>query len=265
MADAPGPRVLRVAEGATVAPRDGWDAIDRRNFEVAATYTPNFNARQHVDAFGADTGLTPLRWRLLLDEVRPNLLVAVRRYAVTHLVLPIGAHVDGARPEVQDSRTGMVFWAIPHRAWASFPGEVIGVDGVGQSTHAVGALLRQGRRAAVVEARGPLPAAPGRVLAVRRDRERIEIVAEAEAPATLVVNDAWWPGWRAYIDGLEVSIVPADVLVRAVPFPAGRHTLEMRYQPPEVRYGLWLSLAGLAATIGGSTWLHRRRDRRGGP
>jgi len=62
------------------------------------------------------------------------------------------------------------------------------------------------------------------------------------------VNDAWWPGWVAELDGAPAPILPADGLVRAVPFPAGRHRLVMRYEPWEARAGLALTALGLALT-----------------
>ena len=81
--------------------------------------------------------------------------------------------------------------------------------------------------------------------------------AEAATDATLVVADAWWPGWEATIDGAPTTTFPADVLVRAVRFPAGRHVLEMRYRPPEVLTGLLLSALGLVALAAWSALLHR--------
>jgi uncharacterized membrane protein YfhO len=102
------------------------------------------------------------------------------------------------------------------------------------------------------------------VLAVARGLESLRVEAEAGADGTLVVADAFWPGWEATVDGAAVPILPADVLVRAVPWPAGRHVLEMRYRPPEVRAGLLVSALGLAA-LGAWTAILRRargRDRR---
>jgi hypothetical protein len=45
--------------------------------------------------------------------------------------------------------------------------------------------------------------------------------------------------------------------------PAGRHRLVMRYEPPEVREGLWLSGLGLVlllALSGWELWARRRRQ-----
>jgi uncharacterized membrane protein YfhO len=86
------------------------------------------------------------------------------------------------------------------------------------------------------------------------------VVVQGDAPgeAVLVVNDAFWPGWEATIDGAPAPILAADGFVRAVRWPPGRHRLEMRYQPPELARGLLLSLAGLAA-VALASWRLRQR------
>jgi hypothetical protein len=209
------------------------------------------------------------RW-LLGEALGNDIGRAARRYSVTHLVLPPGAagtnpefarSVEGGRLAIIDPRTGYEFWAIPHREWAVFPAEAIAVPGIEAALDAIVRLQREGRRTAVVEAEGEIPTAPGRILEVSRGLEQVRLVAEAEADAVLIVNDAFWPGWRAFIDDAEVPIFAADVLVRAVPWPAGRHALVMRYDPPEVRRGVLLSAAGLASLGGIAFALWRRRSR----
>jgi uncharacterized membrane protein YfhO len=99
----------------------------------------------------------------------------------------------------------------------------------------------------VVEASEAFDAArtsPGRVLRVDRGTDALSVEADSEGPALLVVQDAFWPGWRASIDGRPAEILATDALVRAVRWPPGRHLLQMVYDPPGVRIGLGLSVAG---------------------
>ena len=109
----------------------------------------------------------------------------------------------------------------------------------------------------VLEGPAPPRLAPGRVLSVERHPERLRIEAESPGDGLLVVNDAFWPGWQASVDGSPVPILAADGLVRAVPWPAGRHLLEMRYEPPEVRIGAALGAIGVVA-LAGLAWAGRR-------
>ena len=78
--------------------------------------------------------------------------------------------------------------------------------------------------------------------------DRIRADVETPAPAHLVVVDAWTPEWRATVDGRPAPVLRANVAFRAVPVPAGRHRVELRYRPRSIRDGLVGSgLAVLAA------------------
>ena len=117
------------------------------------------------------------------------------------------------------------------------------------------ATQRAGADVAVVEGGPPAGTAPGRVLSVERHAEWLRVDAEASGEAFLVVNDSHFPGWHATIDGAAVPILRTDYLVRGVSFPAGRHVLEMRYEPWEAKVGMWLTVAGLLA-VGALGTLH---------
>ena len=263
----PGPRVMNPVIPHQRKPLPGWDIIDQFNFDVLSSLGANTNARYRIDNFGVDTGFYPIRWFRLFGAFGESMPYVARRYAVTHLIFPspqtekgralAAFYTQDASALGIDPRNGMEIWAVPHRAWAVFPQEMIAVPDFERALAELKRDIRAGRETAVIETSGPLPTGPGRVLSVNRELEQIEIIAETTADATLIVNDAFWPGWRAWIDGKETGIFPADVLVRAVYWPAGRHSLVMRYDPPEVRVGEWLSVAGFAALIGACFVLRR--------
>lgn len=78
--------------------------------------------------------------------------------------------------------------------------------------------------------------------------EHWAIDASSDAPALLVVNDAYYPGWRATIDGTDASIVPANLGVRGIWMPSGRHRVELSYRTPFLRLAIVINaLAGLCA------------------
>jgi hypothetical protein len=76
--------------------------------------------------------------------------------------------------------------------------------------------------------------------------EGYTVVAQTPAPAYLVFSEVWYPGWRAWIDGVEVPIYQADLAFRAVYLAAGQHTVSMRFDPLIFKLGLSLTLATLA-------------------
>jgi uncharacterized membrane protein YfhO len=65
----------------------------------------------------------------------------------------------------------------------------------------------------------------------------------------LVLTDAWYPGWRATIDGAPVEVARADVLFRAVPVPAGRHRVEFAFAPLSLWMGVGINLMTLALCV----------------
>jgi hypothetical protein len=84
--------------------------------------------------------------------------------------------------------------------------------------------------------------------------ERIVISANLAEEGYLVLTDAYYPGWRALIDGLETPIYRADLLFRAVYLPAGQHRMEFVYDPISFKLGAVISLAALLALVAGIVW-----------
>src|SRR5439155_8364705 len=70
-----------------------------------------------------------------------------------------------------------------------------------------------------------------RIRWTRDDPDRLALEIEAPDRAFVVIADAFFPGWAATIDGRPLGIVRVNHLVRGVEVPAGRHAIEMRYEP----------------------------------
>jgi hypothetical protein len=267
-AAAPG---ARLHTPAVHAARPGQpDGVDQEEASLSALGWPGHNVTSRVENVDVYSGLVSrrLEWARGLFEAYPQ---AWRRYGVTHLVLPGGAIEDPWAEAAQGGvRLGgnerLQVWAVPHRPWASFAPSARTATGMKSALLASLGAVRAGSDEVVVEAAELPPTSPGQVRSVARGAEALAVEGEAVGPALLVVNDAWWPGWEAEIDGVPATILVADGLVRAVPFPAGRHRLVMRYDPPEVRQGLALSGLGLVLLSALAVLEERsRRARAGAP
>jgi hypothetical protein len=86
-------------------------------------------------------------------------------------------------------------------------------------------------------------AAPDRLRIASRSPEAFVVEAELACPGLVVAGDAYYPGWRAWVDGERRPVQELDA-VRAVRAGAGRHVIEFRYRPASVYLGLGLTLSG---------------------
>ena len=88
---------------------------------------------------------------------------------------------------------------------------------------------------------------------------RVEIEVDSPLPGMLILADAFYPGWRATIDGAETPIFPVDGLFRGVTVREGKERVVFRYNPSSVRIGFWISALALAATLFEARYVLRQR------
>jgi hypothetical protein len=79
--------------------------------------------------------------------------------------------------------------------------------------------------------------------------------------AYLLQREAWYPGWRARVDGRDVPVLRADILFRAVLLEPGVHDVEVFFDSQAFDRGVALTIAGLAITVGLLCWPLLRHTR----
>jgi len=79
----------------------------------------------------------------------------------------------------------------------------------------------------------------------RYEASRVEVAVDAVEPGYLLLADAYYPGWRATVNGESVPLYRANVMFRAVPVPQGTSTVIFSFQPD-----LWRG----ALIVGGLLW-----------
>ena len=79
---------------------------------------------------------------------------------------------------------------------------------------------------------------------------RVQIAVESKSAGVLYLADAWYPGWRASVNGNPATVFPIDGLFRGVRIPEGTSVVEMVYEPRSLIAGAWVSLAAALATGG---------------
>jgi hypothetical protein len=93
---------------------------------------------------------------------------------------------------------------------------------------------------------------------VRDDPTRVEVDVDLAEPGLLVLADAWFPAWRASVDGEPAEVLPTNHLFRGVWLAAGKHRVRFDYG---VRAPL-VGAAGSGAALGLLAWLLRPARRR---
>ncbi|MEX1247348.1 MAG: YfhO family protein [Anaerolineales bacterium] len=94
---------------------------------------------------------------------------------------------------------------------------------------------------------------------VEESANRVAISVDSRRGGWLVVADTWYPGWRAFASGEEITIFPADGLFRAVYLERGEYVLEFVYLPVSFTIGSAISvLAGIALPV---VWFWKRETR----
>jgi hypothetical protein len=193
---------------------------------------------------------------------RPGLLdLANVRYLVVHERGDVGrALLEHLDPRyVTDGSDGRVTvlrstTAAP-RAWvayaASFMPAGSSLDAVADRLVAShqdwrGPVLLEGAPATGPQPNG-LRSTPATI--VERTPSRLVIAARAAQAGWLVLSEAYFPGWRAEVDGRPVEIVPADLAFRAVALPPGDHRVTFTYEPEGLRPGAAISLASLILLV----------------
>ena len=78
---------------------------------------------------------------------------------------------------------------------------------------------------------------------------RVRITAWLNEAGVLVLTDAFYPGWKVYVDKHPQRILRANYLFRGVELTPGNHTVEFVYDPESFKIGLFISLMTVALIL----------------
>jgi hypothetical protein len=125
--------------------------------------------------------------------------------------------------------------------------QAVALMGSGHDFHRV-PLVEPGW-AVSLPAEPPVPDQPGTARIVQFAPEQIAIEAETEHPALLVIAEAWYPGWRAQVNGAQAPCMPVNAWMRGVPVPAGHSQVLLTFHSRFLALGACISLLALAGLV----------------
>jgi hypothetical protein len=100
-----------------------------------------------------------------------------------------------------------------------------------------------------------------RAVITREDARQLVIEADAPEDGFLLLADTFYPGWTAHVDGNPTSIYRANISVRGIRLPKGRHEVRFTYDAPGFARGLWITVAALSTLLlwaGAAVYADRR-------
>lgn len=232
--------------------------------ELAGGHHPNDLGR-YRELIGMEGGGLPEN----LARFHPNVMALLN---IRYLLWPDSQYgpLEGSQPVSRvafgDGRTFSSVHAFPTLPRARVVGEAIVVD----PDQTLATVLDEDRydpsRQVVLEAAPPLdPGGPdvrGEVRWIEREPDRLVFEVETTGPAIVALSENWFPAWKASVDGRETSVLRADHTLRALAVPQGTHRVEMWYDAPLLRAGLWVSVFSLLALLGAivAEFFFRKRE-----
>ncbi len=75
----------------------------------------------------------------------------------------------------------------------------------------------------------------------------LKLQIKSDREAYLVITETFFPGWKAFVDGEEKRVVPANFTFQGVLVPAGEHEVILAYRPFTFKLGFYFALMGLGS------------------
>ncbi len=91
-------------------------------------------------------------------------------------------------------------------------------------------------------AQAAAPSRPGVARFLADSDEHVSLLVDAGRPGYVVLDDSYYPGWKASVDGHPARIIAANENFRAVAVTPGVHTIDFRYRPGSFRVGALISI-----------------------
>ena len=242
------PEAQAFADHADVA---AWLSKQPGPFRV---YSPSYSLPQHVaQRAGLELadGVDPLQLASYARLMQAATGARASGYSVTIPAFPRESNVATALRDVAPDARLLGKLNVRYVA-AEFP---MTVEGLVERAHIGSTFVYENQLAIPRASVGEMAA---RIISLAPDR----VVVEVDGPGVLTLSQAYYPGWRATVDGRPAVISAVDSLT-SVSLDAGHHAVEFVFDPWTVKAGVSVSAVGWASWLVGwlVSWLRGRWKR----
>lgn len=92
-------------------------------------------------------------------------------------------------------------------------------------------------------------ASMSKVTILQDQNEHVALSVQCDKDSLVVLNDRFYPGWKAKIDSVPATIYRANGFMRSVYVTKGSHLVEFDYRPDCLRFGLYLAALAIFVTL----------------
>ncbi|MBA4077703.1 MAG: hypothetical protein C0508_21930, partial [Cyanobacteria bacterium PR.023] len=95
----------------------------------------------------------------------------------------------------------------------------------------------------------PAEASRNKVTILQDQNEHVALSVQCDKDSLVVLNDRFYPGWKAKVDSVPATIYRANGFMRSVYVTKGSHLVEFDYRPDCLRFGLYLAALAIFVTL----------------
>lgn len=81
------------------------------------------------------------------------------------------------------------------------------------------------------------------------NNNKLVIELDTDKSGYLIVADAYYPGWKAYVNGKKSPIILANLNQKAVWLETGKNEISLNYDPSSIKKGFWITILSIFPII----------------
>ncbi|MFA7339635.1 MAG: hypothetical protein WC028_22830 [Candidatus Obscuribacterales bacterium] len=88
-----------------------------------------------------------------------------------------------------------------------------------------------------------------KVTFLQDQNEHVALSVQCDKDSLVVLNDRFYPGWKAKVDSMPATIYRANGFMRSVYVTKGSHLVEFDFRPDSLRFGIYLAALATLITL----------------